>query len=663
MKILLVLLLFACKLIDISGQRCSRPEVARRRATIYKAPTVKVQVLRCLFNDTKNAYSDITTNCLTAFKSGTFKDKYNDVFNLHGPKTPIVLESYWTKADPVQNKIILRTNTICNYNRGFCFDPKISPTYAVVWKVEQIKEKCPTNLERVLSAAVDIWKFVPQNLQYLFYYSPKLDEAFSLRLTTTSQCHNKRMWLTEDMRYIVEVEDINKSTVVPEFSIVPKMTLPSKSVVSEKILKDCDLKSLTLDFDTQFLSNYFADSENVKTVFSVYRNYINKNKLAIDDVKTKVSNNDAYLKKQATVFGAEFRKTKVTINSLIANVDTLKNTNKNFEKLSQRIDSEEIFVKVGGVEKHFKDLENAIKEIENNVVKLNKISFYSQNDVDQKFLNFYKNVSSNIKTHVINVDNANVALEKSILNKLKPVVESANKNYNTSVSKVEAQFNKLKNEFAANKVAYDTRIKKSLLESSTACLLNISIVDTKVKKMENDLQNYKTSSNIKHENLFNALNKLSQDLKTEINKPEYTSNTTFNPVINDLKSKTKACCANIDSLKSSTTALVGSLQKEMKTNILRQDDYIKISRKNDDNLNKRIRSLEENIKQLQETHNVRKEIHDYFFTSTNKTFKEFTVKLANTSKIIKDLQLQSEANISKKVDFLFVPVNSKIKTC
>ncbi|XP_028147130.1 GRIP and coiled-coil domain-containing protein 2-like [Diabrotica virgifera virgifera] len=662
MKILLVLLLFTCNLIDISGQRCSRPEVVRRRATIYKAPMVKVEVLRCLFNDTKKAYSDITTNCLTARKKGIFKDKYDDVFNLKSPKTPIVLESYVTDADPLQNKLILRSKTICNYNRGFCFDPKESPTYAAVWNVvPPIKEKCPAKLEPVISAAVDIWKFVPEKLQYLFYYSPKLDEAFSLRLTTTSKCNNKPIWFTEEVRYIVQVENININPAMRD--ILSKMTLPSKSVVSEKILKDCDLKSLTLDFDAQFLSNYFADSENVKTVFSVYRNYINKNKLAIDDVKIKVLNNDAYLKRQASVFGAEFRKNNVTINSLIANVETLKNSNKNFEKLSQRINSEMIFVKVGGVEKNFKDLENTIKSIENNVDKLNKISFYSRNDVDQKFLNFYKNVSSNIKTQVINVGTANVALEKSILNKLKPVIESAKKNYDTYANKVEAQFNKFKNEFDANNIAYDTRIKKSMLESSAACLLNISIVDTKVKKIENDLQSYKSSSHIKHENLYNALNKLRQDLKTEINKAEHISNITFNPLINDLKSKTEACFTNINTLKSSSTALLGSLQREIKSNLLLRDDHIKASGKDHDNFNKRLGSLEENIKQLQENHNVRKNIHDKFFISTNNTFKELTLKLTNVSKIIKDSQLQSDANIFKRLDGLFVPVNSKIKTC
>ncbi|CAH1281547.1 unnamed protein product [Diabrotica balteata] len=665
MKILLELVLFTCTLIEISGQRCSRPVVVRRRATIYKVPQVKVQILRCLFNDTKNAYSDITTNCLTAFKTGTFKDKYDDIFNLKGHKTPIVLESYMTEADPLQNRINLRSGTKCIYNRGFCFDPKESPTYAAVWNVvPTIKEKCPTKLEAVLSAAVDIWKFVPEKLQYVFYYSPRLDQAFSLRLTTTSKCNNKLVWFTEEMRYIVEIENINKNTALREFGILPKMTfLPTKSVVSEKILKDCDLKSLSLDFDAQFLSNYFADAENIKTVFSVYRNYINKNKLAIDDVKTKVSKSEVYLNKQASVFGSQFRKTNVTINSLVANVETLKNANKNFVKLSQRMESEKIFIKIGGVETHFKDLENTIKAIENKVVKLNKIPFYSQSDVDQKFLNYYKNISGNIKSQILNAGTANVALEKSILDKLKPVVESASKNCDTYVSKVQVQFNKFKKDVAANNNAYDTKIKKGLLESSAACLVNISIVNTKVKKIENDLQSYKTSSDIKHQNLYNSLNKLSRDLKTEMTKAEHISNITFSPLIDDLKSKTKSCFTNIDSLKSKTTTLVESLQKEIKTNILKQDDHIKTSKKDHDNFNKRFRSLEENIKQLQDNHNVQKKIHDNLFSSTNNNFKDFTAKLGNVSKIIKDAQLQNEASISKRLDALFIPVNTKIKTC
>lgn len=65
-------------------------------------------VYRCLYNDTRTAYSDISDYCLSAIKTKKFVDKWDQTHNFEDRNSPMVLEQYPATADPLLNIIYLR---------------------------------------------------------------------------------------------------------------------------------------------------------------------------------------------------------------------------------------------------------------------------------------------------------------------------------------------------------------------------------------------------------------------------------------------------------------------------------------------------------------------------------------------------------------------------
>ncbi|CAH1116240.1 unnamed protein product [Phaedon cochleariae] len=273
----------------------SKPELLRSQVYIYrKTSIITVKIYHCLYNDTRNAYYDVTDHCMQAFDTGIFIDKWNDRNLLKKKGSGVVrIEEYTTKADLLTNELFLRSGTVCRYDRGFCYDPRETLNYAVVWEVAaRTVQKCPDKLDQVFYGFVDIWNFKTKNLKYLFYYDQHSDRSFYLNLGNASMCHNKATW-TSGNDFLVskwQLTKFSKPTLLLNEKYFP---LKSKRAVTEAIMRDYDLVEYPFDFDKTIDKSHLSDNNNLKTILERYQKLILDTTTQLKKLSTKGESKNA----------------------------------------------------------------------------------------------------------------------------------------------------------------------------------------------------------------------------------------------------------------------------------------------------------------------------------------------------------------------------------
>ncbi|XP_072394609.1 uncharacterized protein [Diabrotica undecimpunctata] len=330
MKILLSLLLIILYDTKTQAQVCSRPIIKKGHVYIYRTTSkIIVNVMSCVLYDRNGPHYDVSENCVKAFSSGFYIDR-NEVVHRLGREEPFLkLEQYTTTAYPLKDEIVLRSGTICRYSRGLCYDPSVNINYAVVWKVEPvIKGMCPDKLEPIFDGRVDIWT-LPTNLTYLFYYDLKLDLSFAVRLVDYSVCQNKQLWYIEDNDYVVSFSNFGNQNRRTKTINRPVFPLRSKKLVAEAILKDCDLKIASSDFNLQIQAQYFNDPKYLSAILQVYQNIILNNKHSLVALNSRISTMETIINLNQTVIQhIEMGKSDIPVDKVF--VEML-NKNKEFE--------------------------------------------------------------------------------------------------------------------------------------------------------------------------------------------------------------------------------------------------------------------------------------------------------------------------------------------
>ncbi|XP_023028107.2 uncharacterized protein [Leptinotarsa decemlineata] len=262
-------------------ETCNNPEVTRNQVYIYRlAEEIKVKVFHCQFKYSKHSflsYSDIGKNCRIASGFGVLKDKWGDNIEAGSKESKLIVEGYDTKADLISNEIRLRSGTLCRYDRGFCYDPKESVNYAVVWDITRKPvDKCPKKAaEKVFYGFTDIWDFPKKRLKYLFYYDDHQDEAFYLKLTKNIICNGKFIWYTEQNGFVVTMSVLDTSSKPSSKFYFP---IKTKRIITSAIMRNCDLEEYMENLEKDKVLN----SKTVDILMELYQKLKSETKTEIE---------------------------------------------------------------------------------------------------------------------------------------------------------------------------------------------------------------------------------------------------------------------------------------------------------------------------------------------------------------------------------------------
>ncbi|KAG5884539.1 hypothetical protein JTB14_006916 [Gonioctena quinquepunctata] len=258
---------------------CNNPKVSRNQVFIYRiSQEIPVKVIHCQFIEEQHpavSYTDISKNCIEAAETGIFVDKWGEKIKINSEQ--IILGEYISKADLTRNEIVLKSGTVCRYDRGFCYDPKESFNYAVVWKViNKPMEKCPKMSEEVFYGYVDFWEFPERRLKYLFYYDESQEGAFHLKLAKTV-CNKKDIWLTEANDLVVSRKKLSTQSRPSLNTGELYFPLNSKRIVSEIIMMNCDLQEYMQDLEKDY-----RDPETVRAITAILQKMQTDTKVEIE---------------------------------------------------------------------------------------------------------------------------------------------------------------------------------------------------------------------------------------------------------------------------------------------------------------------------------------------------------------------------------------------
>ncbi|XP_023025044.2 uncharacterized protein [Leptinotarsa decemlineata] len=484
----------------IQTQKCGKPEVTRNNVYIYRRPEqLPVKVNRCLYNDTKHAYSDITENCMRAFKTGIFQDKFQRVNYLRERGSPVLLEEYYTFADLIKNEIRLRSGATCRYDRGFCYDPSETNNYAVVWDVfKKPLLACPTRLELVFVGLADIWDFHGGQLKYLVYLDEKGDRAFYLKIIRKAYCDNKNLLITEGNHFIISLIQLDSDF---HSGMLPKtyyFSMDTKKEVSEAIMRNCDLQQYPLDFTNRIGDEYLKDSKNLKTILEYYQQLIIGVKLDSERSSTKggVDSNARIL----NIFYRNLTTLEFLVSDIIKAVNTI---NDNLKKLQQarvgennnadmnvtmriiqelRSEDKRIMKRVDNEHDALNNLDKKISDLDrlirNQNVKyptrteFNRELSNIQNEINNKLQVFITKLDSVLKENLTNLKNNDSKFQKDIADR-----------YDKSLEKIESDFENL------DELVEDIRnqLESEVSSTNKTIIENFTLVKNRLASIEREL--------------------------------------------------------------------------------------------------------------------------------------------------------------------------------
>ncbi|XP_018567060.1 uncharacterized protein LOC108907749 [Anoplophora glabripennis] len=231
--ILLVLCLCACA--DVKNDKCRRPEILSPRTLfVYQqTDTVDVTIYHCHYRqeikcihgncsdclvnklkytdvETTYQYSDITQNCINAFDTNKFIDKYgisnqpkvvtynlNCTYSRLDKIVNVTLRKYDRRAEIGRDRIVLQSGTFCKYTSGFCHDKK--EDIDVMWTVKDLADEC--SLYRKINVS-DLYYFAFNHNRYAILES--YGKYFPIKLTTKQgSCSVAKTWKTQQEGLII----------------------------------------------------------------------------------------------------------------------------------------------------------------------------------------------------------------------------------------------------------------------------------------------------------------------------------------------------------------------------------------------------------------------------------------------------------------------------
>ncbi|KAG5884536.1 hypothetical protein JTB14_006913 [Gonioctena quinquepunctata] len=484
MRITILFILTISWLEAASKPRLWETRSHRAHVFIYRrSGEISVKVNRCLFNDSRQAYSDVTENCMKAFQTGNFKDKWKVVNHLKDRGSPVVLEEYVTGADLMKNEIQLRSGTVCRYDRGFCYDPRETINYAVVWDVvNKSSESCPSKLEKVFSGEVDFWDFRQEKLRYLFYYDNRSDRAFYLNLVKITKCDNKDVLATDGNEFIVSQWQFN-SFSRPE-PIKNSFRVESKRVITEAILQNCDLQHYPLDFTNRISHENLKDSRNLKTILEFYQQLIAEGQLpSLDTIWRNLTNIDQLVAQKVE----DIDKLNATLAKLqkeggkgTAYDDLKAALLKTRQEL--QLEDQNILAKIHSAQNTVQSLDKKLGDLDifvrnENYLHPSKTVFDRelstlQRQIDNKLQELINKFDSILKENHVYIENNNSKFRKDVVDRYEKTLEKLESNYE-DLSEIVKNMKKL--------------LVSRTNETNESMITNFTVVKNNLLRIEHDL--------------------------------------------------------------------------------------------------------------------------------------------------------------------------------
>ena len=739
MKQLLFVLVSVAIYGTLEAANCARPNLNRANVYIYSSiGKVPVRVSRCLFNDTKDAYSDISDNCVKAFQSGTFIDKWQDKNILAEKGSPIVLEEYVSKADLVKNEISLRTGKICRYDRGFCYDPTETNTYAVVWEIlDKSKVQCPNQLFKVFQGDVDFWEFKQQGLNYLFHYDALEDKAFYLSLENRAQCQDTDVWYTEE-GYIVSTKPLKskdmeskglalrtkggvkggvKGGAIKAGASVSHdyFTVRTKKIVSENILKHCDIKSLSFEELIEAVdSDYLQNPHNLHLILERYYNLIMDTKQEVIELIYKEStvNITKELKQQLIILQELLEKTRVEVTqiqeTLLAagdlkgiriDVDTLAKqialllkTNEHYDEIIKEIyeSIKKNTVLINDQSKEITTLYEKVEKIQQ-IINTQLPEFITKQEVYEKITQIEQDFHGKLRDLAMNVTmlimegggggsggvrggpKAKEELEGLVLEKLKTFkLDELESKIDRLSEKIQLELNQYRHESYSNSTLLEERILKKLadLEAKNKPILDrlnkyeeqinnlfseVSVIKETAEHFKESVEKVFKEFDSKHESIlktFEDYDKLINQVRSDL-KVLSEKEIDFTPAIEKAKQLLQ------EALRSRDIRL-----ETLETLAVKLGDSVEKSEHEFDNVENQIKGLQESLSRIDRVKEEISEVIDRKSAQCEKNLselKEIVEQIsAKRDQTDKDLQASKEAS-KTRIDGVYEECRSSIE--
>ncbi|XP_057664157.1 uncharacterized protein LOC130898707 [Diorhabda carinulata] len=653
-RLLLLSVIIGCY-IGTDAEKCRRPNLSRNFVYIYSTTgKVPVKIGRCLFNNTKDTYSDISDNCRKAFQTGVFIDKWSESNKISDKGSPIELEEYVSRADLIKNEVDLRSGSECRYDRGFCYDPTETNSYAVVWEIfDRSKVQCPEQLYKVFEGDVDIWDFQPQGLKYLFYYDNFADAAFSLGLQSQGNCQDTDVWYTEE-GYVVSKTPLKAKNMDGFASLKTKtgikgvkggikggvkggritimppnrlyFSLKSKKIVSENIMRNCDILSLTLEqVIDEINSEYLDDSQNLHFLLKRYYDLIQKTKEDILEIIKKEST--LYLslemKQKLSELSQKFEKTLIDITDIkntLESAGNLKGIRADIDNLHLEINKllkkngeyDDLIKRLStSIEEHSKAFDDKDSELQKLSVKLEELQTFINNqlstmitknevydklhELEQGFHNKVKELAMNVTLLLLQHEGsggvkgkgtANAELEQVIIEKLKGFnLDQQQAAIDSLKLKMELLFDQLKSETYNNATLLEEKISKQIddlaaqkqpildrldkveknIDELNSLIDNLKLdLDKREKSQDNILKEYENKI-IKIWENFDTYDKIISDLKkdlSDLREKEVDFQPVYKKIDDSIEEALKPRDRRLDNFEDITSKLTDSIQRD-----------------------------------------------------------------------------------------------------
>lgn len=517
-----------------------------------------------------------------------------------------------------------------------------------------------------------MWSFSAEHQKYLFFYDTSSDKSFSLKLTNASTCYRKPVWFTNERGYIV-----SRDSLTQYYSSVKKLDkqyfpLKSKSVVSESILKDCDLSAHSLDFE-QIKSDYLGDPKNLKIIFKLHQKQIKDNNNYVLEFDKNLKKIHAFLESQ----GKDVNSNKIMLALYKTKFDSLNNS-----KNSQN-------VKGNGYHYNDKDLLEKISKMGDTITHLkNSIQMHSSSnqiskehlehaianlkiELNKNYQTLNNNFSNSIQFEISNIKKLVSEIENTFLKKLEPKIVSANnytkicnekvENINNEIKK---SLNALKQELSQNDILLEKNVKKYV---DNIIVKKLDLSNSKLQNLEGKIKN----------NIFINEN----DFKTMVNKLEYlnkTSNSELDKLNQDLKilkTNYEAFDQKVEGSKElfkNEIILMKDLIATGNTNLKNEitdmylgsgkdlsKDLIKVN----GSLLSRIDFSDIKIQDIEQQLNNIKRDAENNRNSTNVKLNDIIKDVAQTSEKLNTIPTKIEEQILKKLNPTINSINSKSNNC
>ncbi|XP_057663762.1 paramyosin-like [Diorhabda carinulata] len=689
---LLIFIIFGCH--AVLANKCARPNLSQEKLYVYSnIGQMSVQVSRCNFKNAKEVYSDISDNCIKAFESGIFIDKWSERNVLAAENTPVVIEAYIAKADLTKNEIYLKSGQICRYDRGFCYDPLQGNTYAVVWKiVDRTKIECASQLFQLFEGDVDIWEFQPQGLTYLFYYDDYQDKAFYLNLKTKGSCQDNDVWYTED-GYIVSKKPLKSKNIEVNAALKMKsgrkgvkggvkggritympenqnyFYLRPKSVVSEIILKNCEILSLGMEAITNNIdSSYLENPQNLRLILKRYYDLIISTR---ENILTKIKcgstkNVTLNLEHQFTELSESFKNATDNIKEIENTLETAGNLEGIREDVDTLADQISTYLKKNGefdklLKELSSDVNNNSKNINNNDLEIKTLS--EKSEVLERIVN---NKLPDLITKSETYDKIN-QIEQEFHNKVKELImnvtllllqnESSNgvKGKGTTTAEIESMildklssFNLDQQQAAIDALKEKTELLINSLRSETNN--NASISENKVMKKLDSVasQNQLITDKITNiEKNVDTLNKTINELKTDIDNNDKH--------FDDIIKKFEVQINDIMENSSYIELVIADLREDLGNLSRKEVDFNPIYEKMDKSLEKELKQRDERLDSLDD---ITAKLTEYSEKSTS-DIDSLQQQINDTNESLNNFNDMKE-NVTDNIEKAVSPVNKKL---